>query len=278
MSTTSGLAARGLLAFVLLTFVHAVHADTAQQPSEWSFTIAPYAWLAGTGGTIVTDGDETDFELSFDDVLELTTGGFQVNAQARYGRFFVTFDGTWAQLGHGEDLLGGRIDFSVKQTIAELQGGFRLLGPQFRPASPDSRSYIRGAAALDAYVGIRYWRTDLALNVDLPGLPPLVPPTQTEVSDADEWYEPIVGARLGLGLTEKIGVAINATLGGFGVADAAELTWTLSLFVDWRFGKKWSAAFGWRTQGVDDISGTGVDRNGSKIVTTGPIVGLVYSF
>jgi len=38
------------------------------------------------------------------------------------------FDGTWAELGHGEDLLGGRIDFSVKQTIAELQGGKECSG------------------------------------------------------------------------------------------------------------------------------------------------------
>ena len=109
-------------------------------------------------------------------------------------------------------------------------------------------------------------------------MPPLIPPTQITAGGIDEWYEPLVGARFGLGLSRKFAVAINGNLGGFGVADAAELTWTLSLFVDWRFGKKWSAAFGWRTQSVDDVSGSGVDRNGSKILTTGPIVGFVYSF
>lgn len=263
---------------LLLMFGYAAHADAESQSSEWSFIIAPYAWLAGTGGTIVTNGEETDFELSFDDILELTTGGFQINAQARYGRFFFVFDGTWAQLGHGEDLLGGRIDFSVKQTIVELQGGHRLLGPEFRSASPDTRAYASGVVALDTYLGIRYWRTDLSLNVDLPGVPPLIPPTQTVVIGIDEWYEPIVGARFGVGLTNKVAMSVSGNVGGFGVGDAADLTWTLNLFVDWRFGKKWSAAFGWRHQSVNDISGSGVDRNGSKIVTTGPIVGFVYSF
>jgi hypothetical protein len=190
----------------------------------------------------------------------------------------LAFDGTWVQLGHGEDLLGGRIDFSIKQNIAELHGGYRLFGPRFRPAGPDTRSYVAGAIALDAYLGIRYWRTDLALNVDLPGLPPLIPPTQTDVSGVDEWYEPLVGARFGLGLANKLALSINGNVGGFGIGDAADLTWTLNLFVDWRFGKKWSAAFGWRTQSVDDISGTGAERNGSKIFTTGPIIGFVYSF
>jgi len=265
-----------LIWVVVILFAAPAFADSG--PNEWSFKIAPYAWLAGTGGTVVTDGDETDFDLSFEDILEVTTGGFQINAQARYGHLFLAFDGTWAQLGHAEDLLGGRIDFAVKQVIAEMRGGYRLLGPAFRSATPDTRPYVTGAVVLDAYLGVRYWKTDLSLGVNLPGVPPLIPPTQTEITSIDEWFEPLIGARFGLGLTQKVALSIDGNLGGFGVADAAELTWTLNLFIDWRFGRKWSAAFGWRTQSVNDISGSGVDRNGSEIVTTGPVIGFVYSF
>lgn len=263
---------------LVAVILFAAPACADSEPDEWSFKIAPYAWLAGTGGTIVTDGEETDFDLSFEDILEVTTGGFQINAQARYGHFFLTFDGTWAQLGHAEDLLGGRIDLAVKQVIAEIRGGYRLLGPAFRSASPDTRPYITGAVVLDAYLGVRYWKTDLTFNVDLPGVPPLIPPIQTEITSIDEWLEPLIGARFGLGLTQKVALSIDGNLGGFGVADAAELTWTLNMFIDWRFGRKWSAAFGWRTQSVNDISGSGADRSGSEIVTTGPVIGFVYSF
>ena len=267
-----------LAALLLLLLTHVASAETQPHGSEWSFKIAPYAWLAGTGGTIVTDGEETDFDLSFDEILELTTGGFQINAQARYGRFFFAFDGTWATLGHGEDLLGGRAGFKVKQNIAEVHGGYRLIGPEFRSPGPDTRLYVPGIISLDAYLGVRYWRTDLSFNVDLPGLPPLIPPTQTAVTSIDEWFEPLIGARFGVALTPKVGVGIDGNLGGFGIGEAADLTWTLNLFVDWRFGKKWSAAFGWRTQAVNDISGSGAERNGSEMVTTGPIIGFVYSF
>jgi len=263
---------------LLLTPDAYADAGTGRNDSRWSFSVAPYAWLAGTGGTVVTDGIETDFDLSFADILELTTGGFQVNAQARYKRFFVTFDGTWATLGRGDDLLGGRVDFKVKQVIAELQGGLRLIGPEFMSASPDSRAYEFGAVALDAYLGVRYWRTDLSLNVAMPGLPPLIPPSQISGNSIDEWFEPLIGARFGLGLAPKVGVAINGNLGGFGIGEAADLTWTLTMLIDWRFGRKWSAAFGWRTQSVEDISGSGAERNGSKMTTTGPLVGVVYSF
>lgn len=235
-------------------------------------------WLAGSGGTIITDGEETDFDLSFDEILGLTTGGFQLKAAARYGRFFFEFDGTKARLGHGEDLLGGRIDFKVKQTIAELRSGYRLIGPGFVPASVEASNSDKGVFVLDAYFGVRYWRTDLSLTVGLPGRPPVIPATQLSNSSKDAWVEPLIGGRFGVGLSPDLGLIIDGNVGGFGIGNAADLTWTLSAFLNWQFGQHWSAAFGWRSQAVDDVSGSGENRNGSKILTTGPVVGMVYTF
>ena len=148
-----------LVPALFLSLASLSHADTdasLTERSEWSFVIAPYAWLAGTGGTITTDGVDQDFDLSFGDILDLTTGGFQIYTQARYKRFYISFDGTWATLGHGEELLGGRIDFTVEQTIAEVQGGYRFLGHEFGVTT-----FEHGEKALDAYLGVRYRRTDL---------------------------------------------------------------------------------------------------------------------
>jgi hypothetical protein len=240
--------------------------------------IAPYAWLAGTGGTITTDGVDQDFDLSFEDILDMTTGGFQIYTQARYKRFFIAFDGTWARLGDGEELLGGRIEFTVDQTIAEMQVGYRLVGADFSATGTGAAAFTRWGVELDAYFGIRYWRTDISLQVDLPGVPPIIPPVQVAGSGTDEWAEPLLGGRLRLGLTPTVGVSVFGNVGGFGVGDAADLTWTLTMSFDWQFGRRWGAAFGWRTQGVDESSGSGVERNGTEILTTGPIIGFVYGF
>jgi hypothetical protein len=268
---------RILLPALLLSLAPLSYAESDAEPaardSEWSFVIAPYAWLAGTGGTIITDGIEQDFDLSFSDILDLTTGGFQIYTQARYKRFYIAFDGTWARLGHGEDFLGGRIDFTVDQTIVEMQSGYRFLGPEFGVTNLEP-----GDMVLDAYLGARYWRTELSLNVDLPGRPPIIPPTQISESGTDEWVEPLIGVNFRRGLTPTVGVSINGNVGGFGVSGAADLTWTLTMKFDWRFAERWGAAFGWRTQSVEDVSGSGSERNGSKILTTGPIVGLIYRF
>ena len=93
-------------------------------------------------------------------------------------------------LGHGEDLLGGRIDFELDQTIAELHVGYRLVGPDFAATGRVAANFTPGGKELDAYLGARYWHT----------------------------------------------------------------------------------------QSVEEMSGSGTERNGSKIVTTGPIIGLIYRF
>jgi hypothetical protein len=266
---------------LLIWFVSPANADSetpSTNSSKWSFVIAPYAWLAGTGGTITTDGVDQDFDLSFKDIFDLTTGGFQIYTQARYKRFFVSFDGTWATLGHGEDLLGGRIDFEVDQTIAELHVGYRFVGPDFAASGRGESDFTPWGVELDAYLGARYWRTDLSLSVDLPGLPPIIPPTMVSGSSTDEWVEPLIGARFRLGITPTVGMSIYGNVGGFGVGDAADLTWTLSMNFNWQFADRWGAAFGWRTQSIEEMSGSGAERNGSKIVTTGPIIGLIYRF
>jgi len=267
-----------LITPLLASMAHAEPDNLNTNNSDWSFVVAPYAWLAGTGGTVTTNGVDQDFDLSSEDILDITTGGFQIYTQARHKRFFVAFDGTWARLGDGEELLGGRIDFTVDQTIAEIQIGYRLVGPDFAATGVDTAAFSRWAVQFDAYLGVRYWRTDLTLNVDLPGLPPLVPPVQLAGSGTDDWYEPLIGARYRLGLTPTVGISVFGNVGGFGVGDAADLTWTATMSVDWQFGKRWGAAFGWRTQSVDESSGSGTERNGTEILTTGPIVGFIYRF
>ena len=252
--------------------------DVEGKPSEWSFKVAPYAWLAGTGGAIVTDGVKTDFDLEFKDIFDATTGGFQLNLEARYGRFFAEFDGTWAKIAHSDDLLRGNLDLDIEQTIIELRAGYRLIGPEFRKPTPETRPYIPGNTVLDVYVGARYWLTDIDVEINFPGRPPLIPSSRISVHDTDEWIEPLVGGRLGIGLTSKTALLIDGNIGGFGVGDAVDLTWTVGAFINWRFGSNSSVALGWRAQGVEEYSGTGSNRNGSEFVTTGPLIGYVYSF
>lgn len=262
------------VALVLFGLVSDLYAgvEAGEPASEWSFKIAPYAWLAGTGGTIVSDGDKTDFDLSFGDIFEATTGGFQLNFEARYGRFFTNFDGTWATIAHSDELFNRSLEVGIDQTIIEWRGGYRVIGPEFRPARPEMRLCIPGDTTLDVYLGLRYWLTDIDFKMDFPILPDI------SVHVKDEWVEPLAGGRIGVGLTSTTALLFDGNVGAFGWGDAADLTWTLTALIDWRFGKHSDLALGWRTQGVEEFSGSGANRNGSEFVTTGPIIGYIYSF
>ena len=55
-----------LLTTLLLAYsAHAESDSLNTNNGDWSFVVAPYAWLAGTGGTVTTNGVEQDFDLSF---------------------------------------------------------------------------------------------------------------------------------------------------------------------------------------------------------------------
>ena len=87
---------------------------------DWGFSISPYAWLAGQSADV---GGEK-LRQSFNDLSSLTNFGFQLAAQARYKRFILSFDGTYAILGAdgGSDLLD--VEFSLDQWIIDTKLGY----------------------------------------------------------------------------------------------------------------------------------------------------------
>src|SRR5215212_5040474 len=95
---------RSLLAAAFLTpsIGFAAAADISGYPveaqSEWSFTIAPYVWLAGLEGEIAAFGaPEVDIDLSISDVLKHLDAGLMGAAEARNGRFSVATEFFWVK-------------------------------------------------------------------------------------------------------------------------------------------------------------------------------------
>ena len=46
--------------------------------SKWNLFIAPYGWLTGVSGTVVTDGEETQIDVPFEDFLENVNAGLML--------------------------------------------------------------------------------------------------------------------------------------------------------------------------------------------------------
>src|SRR5215212_11953753 len=130
-------------AFLTSSIGFADAADISGYPvadeSEWSFTIAPYVWLAGLDGEIAALGaPEVDIDLSIPDVLKHFDAGFMGSAEARNGRFSIATDFFWVKLSATEDtprqVLADKVDITAQTLMITGVGAYKgrpNLNPQF---------------------------------------------------------------------------------------------------------------------------------------------------
>ena len=249
--------------------------DPCKRKRRWSFTLGPYAWLASVSGTAYSNGRSADFDISFDQIAELASGGFMLYAEFGYDRWFASFDGTWAVLQSDFPWLLGDVGFKVKQTILEGRIGYRLIGPAHGQrcncrcsTCPPS---FRERFACDVFVGARYWKTDITVRIG-------VGPIAFEGNNKDTWVDGMVGLRLGYQISPKWYVGWRTDFAGFGIRDGSETTGYSFLTAGWRFAKRWSLSLGYRAMLLDRVRGTGTDKNGARTWQQGPLIGLLFHF
>ncbi|MFV1958211.1 MAG: hypothetical protein ACC662_02235 [Planctomycetota bacterium] len=239
---------------------------------NWRFHVAPYAWLAGTAGTIVSGGSETDIDVPFSEFSSRVNGGFQVYAEARYKRVFIAFDGTWAQLGDREQRRLFRTDLSIGQRLFDVRVGYEIYRRNLDGAANPRRGGWGRRVVADVFVGGRYWYTRQTLLVTGPKA------RVWKRESTDERWDPFVGARFDFDLTRRWGIGIRGDIGGFGVGDAAQFTWQFTGLVHYRLTRRISLFAGWRALAFDTIEGSGAQRNGQSLTLQGPVLGLGFSF
>ncbi len=149
----------------------------------------------------------------------------------------------------------------MKQFLLELLGGYQV----GELASESSARRV----AFDVTGGLRYTRLESDVHIKLkPGVP--LGPFSLDTHSKDTWVDPLIGGRMRAALTEKLGLELMGSVGGFGVADAAHLTWSVTGVLGYRFGEHWQALLGWRTLDTD--------RHGTDMRNSGPLLGASYVF
>jgi hypothetical protein len=255
-----------LLAFpVLLLAGTAFAADAAlpetppdlPQESGWTFTVAPYLWMAGIKGTVGQFGlPPVDVDASFIDILENFDIGAMAVGEARNGRFGVAFDFQYVKVSAGADTPIGLIADSVEVTSQTLTA---LAALEYRVVQTDT-------ASVDLMAGGRLWSVDT--DIDPQGGPadPLF------FSDGDTWVDPIIGAKGRMDLTGNFYLTGWGMIGGFGVS--SDFTWDVMGAIGYEVSDKISLVGGYRALGVDYTNGSFK----FDVVQHGPIVGAVFRF
>jgi hypothetical protein len=229
-------------------------------PSRWWLKTTPQVWISGVGGHVGVKkssfSKNVSVDASFSDLTKHLQGGVGLNIEAGNGPFFGGFQGLYLQW-KDDGISGSRGVASVdaKADFALLNGYF---GYHFIDI-PLSSGNAFPTLGLDGLLGTDWTSLSMKLN------PKRLDTVKRNVS----WFDPYVGLRGKLYLTQQIDIQALGAIGGFD-ADNDKLFWTASAFVEYRFTPKWSVFAGYQAVS-QDYEG---DNFVYKIIMSGPVVGL----
>jgi hypothetical protein len=221
----------------------------------WTFTVAPYFWMAGISGDVGKLGFPTvEVDASFDDILDNLDFAAMAIGEARNGPYSFFGDVIYVKVSHDtgtpRGILATGVELSAETFAGTVGAGYTLL--------QNSRGH------LDVVAGIRVWSVDSELSFSggiLNGV---------SVSDGATWVDALAGLRGDYSLTDNFYLTGWGLVGGGG----ADLDWDVAGGLGYRFNDRISSVIGYRALGVDYAD----DGFVFDVVQQGPILGLVVRF
>lgn len=227
----------------------------AEAEGGWTFSVAPYFWIAGLSGDTAQFGMPTvHIDSSFSDILGNLDFAFMAAGEARYDRFSVIGDVIYTKLSADAETPLGILASDVDVTSESFSG---LLGLGYAVLDgPDGH--------LDVVGGIKLWSVETTISLSGGLLGP------REASDSATWVDGVVGLRGKYSFIPEIYLTGWGLVGGGG----ADIDWDVALGIGYDFNDRVSAIAGYRALGVDYSD----DGFLFDTVQQGPILGLAIKF
>jgi hypothetical protein len=249
----------------------ALAADAVQEPlpsvepvdSGWTFTVAPYLWMAGLNGDIGLFGREPvpvdqkfgdildDLEFAGTLVAELHNGSWGVFADVMYVKTSADSEITRTIGGVPVELNAG---LDTESFTATVMGEYRVLSNE--------------RATVDLMAGARIWSVDNDISASLAAGG--APVAAFSGSDGDTWVDGIVGAKARVNLDAKWFLNGWGMIGGGG----SNVTWDVLAGVGYQWNDRISTTLGYRALGVDYEN----DGFVYDVVQHGPVLGMIFRF
>lgn len=218
-----------------------------------------YGWLPWIDGKVKSDssGETVSTSISGGDVLDSLKFAFMAAGEVHYGRIGFLHDTVYSKLGSDGTLSGPFMSDIEVETTALLAVN-----------ALSYRVYEQNGALVEPFVGARY--VSVETDIDITGGGPAGAEASAKIDES--WWEPVIGLRGRVPLTDKLTAGGFVNIGGFGVG--SEFTWDIFAGLDYALSRRVSTNMGFRYISIDyDTGDAEVDLD-----MYGPVLGLTVRF
>jgi hypothetical protein len=98
-----------------------------ESPDRFQFGLSIYGWTQTIEGTVTAGGVKSPpIYIPFSELIQDIDVAFEMYAEARWKRWFVSFDGTWVGLKGESSRSLSRLNVSLDQTLYDIHLGYDL--------------------------------------------------------------------------------------------------------------------------------------------------------
>ena len=217
----------------------------------WQFSFAPYLWAQSLNGSTGVLGLTADVDVDFIDALGDLELGYMGAFEARYGRWGITTDLCYAELGESfntRDVLFSGGNVNVQQLLGNLAVSYRV--------------FESGTTAVELYGGARLNWIDV--DLDISG----VEGGFFSRSGDEFWADAIIGARFQTSLGGPWFLRVTGDIG----AGDSDFTWQAIGILGYKVSESFHVGIGYRGLGTDYQDG-GFTYD---ITAHGPVLGAEW--
>lgn len=243
----------------------------APKTKDFTFSINPYIWFVGVGGTIGygPDGGKYGFNKSFSEAVEYLKMAAAAAGRFKYKQFSFLYDIAYVNLkGFETEAPQGKgivsANWTLKETLYDL-----FLSYLFPSKNKNTN--------VEIYAGTRIWAIEkeatFLLNDTLRRPTGDIPPgiyKQTESSNV--WVDPVLGVTSDFRLGKKWFAYLRGDIGGFSVN--SQMTWQMTGGFVYMISPNWPTTFGFKYVGVNYEK----DPNNLTVNEYGPTLSIGYRY
>ena len=231
-------------------------AGPLQADDRWQHTITPYLFAAGMDGTTGVGPVTADVSLSFGDILDNLSWGAMLAYEGQKGPYSIAFDLIYMDLEADKTGPNGLIsgDAQVQQTALEVDFGYDVM------------------PRVTVFGGLRY--NNLDVDVRVRGSGPLG--IERKAGGSETWVDPVIGVRGEYPFAKNWSAGLRGDIGGFGVG--SDFAWQVVSSITWHASERIGVTGAYRYFQQDYENGSGASFFKYDIATSGPQLGVAFTF